>query len=143
MNQGDLDRERRARSLQELESRDWGSAPFPSHLVRSVHALRRKAIGALTVEELRLLIGQDVGLLFLVPLALERVEADPLAEGDFFTGDLLLSLVRADPSFWLRQRELRARLIAAARRALDEPEFAPQLDETTRREVAEALARLS
>ncbi len=46
------------------------------------------------------MIGQNIGLKFLVPLALKYLHARPLAEGDFYPGDLLVSLLRAEVVFW-------------------------------------------
>ncbi|MCP3766638.1 contact-dependent growth inhibition system immunity protein [Streptomyces sp. MAR25Y5] len=48
----------------------------------TAHALRRRPIGELAVEDMRLLIGQNVGLAHLLPLALEVLRDDPMAEGD-------------------------------------------------------------
>jgi hypothetical protein len=58
-----------------------------------VYALRRKPIGALTVEDLRLLIGQNIGLTHLLPPAVEILRADPMAAGDFCEGDLLSAVM--------------------------------------------------
>jgi len=46
------------------------------------------------------MIGQRIGLPFLIPLALERLEQEPLAEGDLYHGDLLQAVLRTDESFW-------------------------------------------
>ncbi len=112
----DLNRERRGQTLEELERDVWGPPRIQSHVVTACHALRRKPIGELTVEDLRLLIGQGIGLLFLVPLALEVLERDAFAEGDLFTGDLLWSVLRSSPSHWDRHREHRTRLRAVLER---------------------------
>nr|WP_203592467.1 MULTISPECIES: contact-dependent growth inhibition system immunity protein [unclassified Streptomyces] len=55
----------RDRSLEELEG-DPGVTPLDSarRLVATVHELRRKPIGGLTVEDLRLLIRQNEGLAY-------------------------------------------------------------------------------
>lgn len=60
----------RDRSLQELERERW-SAPSgdETRLMATVRELRRKPIGGLTVEDMRLLIRQNVGLAHLLPLA--------------------------------------------------------------------------
>ncbi|MFI9548715.1 contact-dependent growth inhibition system immunity protein [Streptomyces sp. NPDC052016] len=80
----------RDRSLEELERDRW-SAPSDgeTRLMATVRELRRKPIGGLTVEDMRLLIRQDVGLAYLLPLAVEVLRIDPLAEGDMYEGDLL------------------------------------------------------
>jgi hypothetical protein len=46
------------------------------------------------------LIGQNIGLPYLVPLALNKLEIDPWSEGDFQRGDLLKSVVQVEASFW-------------------------------------------
>ena len=48
--------------------------------------MRYKPVGDLTVEELRMAIGQQCSLPILVPLAIERLRIDPWAEGDFYLG---------------------------------------------------------
>ncbi|WP_448321843.1 contact-dependent growth inhibition system immunity protein [Streptomyces sp. CO7] len=80
----------RARSLEELEPDRRPIAPGgETRMTATVRELRRKRIDGLTVEDLRLLIRQDVGLAHLLPLALEALRLDPLAEGDMYEGDLL------------------------------------------------------
>ncbi|MGW0569603.1 contact-dependent growth inhibition system immunity protein [Streptomyces tauricus] len=97
----------RGRSLEELERERW---PTPSagasRLITTAHALRRRPIGELTVEDMRLLIGQDVGLAFLLPLALEVLGDDPMAEGAMYEGDLLSAVLTRSPAVW---KEARAR----------------------------------
>ncbi|MEH0510608.1 MULTISPECIES: contact-dependent growth inhibition system immunity protein [unclassified Streptomyces] len=80
-------------SLDELERARW-PAPLAdeTRLVTTAHALRRRPIGELTVEDMRLLVGQDIGLPYLLPLALDVLRENPMAEGDMYEGDLLLNL---------------------------------------------------
>ncbi|MDU0290508.1 contact-dependent growth inhibition system immunity protein [Saccharothrix longispora] len=94
-------------TLQELEGTDWGDPPADAtHLIRTVHRLRRKPIAELDTEDLRVLIGQQVGLRRLVPLALEVLREDPLAEGHLYAGDLRDAVRRLDDSFWAAHPEL-------------------------------------
>jgi contact-dependent growth inhibition (CDI) system CdiI-like immunity protein len=72
----------------------------------------------LRLEDLRLLIGQGIGIPVLVPLAIEHVEAHPLAAGDFYPGDLLKQIMEVDELFWAHQPELRSRLVTALEGAL-------------------------
>lgn len=96
----------RDRSLEELEHDYW---PDPSgdttRLIRTAYALRRKPTGELTVEDLRLLIRQDVGLPFLLPLALEILRLDPMAEGHMYEGDLLAAVLSRSPETWTTSPE--------------------------------------
>ncbi|MFE0452817.1 contact-dependent growth inhibition system immunity protein [Streptomyces sp. NPDC058914] len=97
----------RDRSLEELERDRWPAPPTDaSRLVAMVHALRRRPIGKLTVEDMRLLIGQNVGLSYLLPLALEVLRDDPMAEGDMYEGDLLSAVVTRSPAVWNEWPEL-------------------------------------
>lgn len=96
----------RKQTLQELEGQDWGEPTFGSHLVETIHRLRRKPIGEFTVEDLRIVIGQNEGLQFLMPIAIEALERAPLAEGDFYPGDLLQALLRVDPGYWTARPDL-------------------------------------
>jgi len=88
-------------SLEQVEGDVWGDPPAGSTpLVRTVYALRRKPLDRLDVEDLRLALGQDVGAATLVPRALAALERDPLAEGDYYPGDLLVAVLGLPPSFW-------------------------------------------
>lgn len=99
------------RSLDALDPPPWGPAPADAtYLVERCHDLRRKPIDEFEVEDFRVLIGQGVGLPYLVPPALDRLEADPLAEGDYFPGDLLLNVLELEPSFWSGRPTLATRL---------------------------------
>jgi len=94
-------RARRDLSLEDIDGRAWGDPPADAtRLVTEVHRLRRVPIGHLNVEDLRLLIGQHESLDVLVPLALEKLAADPLAEGDFYPGDLLAAVLTVPGTYW-------------------------------------------
>ena len=111
----------RTRTLDELDPPAWGEPDFHSHLVRTCHALRRKPIGEFSVEDLRIMIGQQIGLPWLVPMALEVLEHDPLAEGDYYPGDLLHNVLTVEPAFWSREWEWRDRLRLVLQRLTDVP----------------------
>ncbi|MER7674949.1 contact-dependent growth inhibition system immunity protein, partial [Kitasatospora sp. NPDC096128] len=51
-------------------------------------------------------IRQDVGLTHLLPLALEVLRDDPLAEGDMYEGDLLAAALTRSPEVWSESPEL-------------------------------------
>lgn len=90
------------RSLQELENCDWGEPMYNSHLVVTCHRLRCVPLKQFNIEDLRIMIGQNIGLEYLVPLALKHLHRRPLAEGDFFPGDLLTSVLRVEANFWVQ-----------------------------------------
>jgi hypothetical protein len=98
-------------TLEQIEGQAWGDAPSDaSRLVKTVHELRRKPIGQLDAEELRVLLGQRTGVDALVPYALAVVERDPLAEGDYYPGDLLVAILQLPADHWARNAEEAKRL---------------------------------
>lgn len=90
----------RSKSLQELEGQDWGEPDFDSHLVSTCNKLRKKSIGLFEAEDLRIMIGQGIGLEYLVPLALETLEDNIFTKGDIYSGDLLDTILSVDNNFW-------------------------------------------
>lgn len=87
-------------TLTQIEQDDWGEPPYDSFLVAECHRLRNLPLRDLTVENLRLLIGQKISLPHTVPLALEHLLKDPMAEGDYGPGDLLKAVREIGDHFW-------------------------------------------
>jgi len=121
----------RSRSLQQLDGQDRGEPTYRSHLVRECRRLRRVPLRDFTAEDLRIAIGQNVGLEYLVPLALERLDDDPFTPGAYYPCDLLVSVLRSDMKFWQRHAKLRERLVTIAERAIGlfptKPDIASEL----------------
>jgi hypothetical protein len=96
----------RSKTLEQLDGERWGKPAFPSHVVTEVHRLRLVPLEAFTTENLRIMIGQQLGLQYLLPLAIERLEGDPWISGDFFKGDLLKAVLSVKPTFWATRPDL-------------------------------------
>ena len=75
----------RRKTLTELEGKDWGPPNFDSHLVTTIHQVRHKPLEDFTVEDLRITIGQNIALQWLLPMAIERLRDDPFVEGDYLS----------------------------------------------------------
>ncbi|WP_406839863.1 contact-dependent growth inhibition system immunity protein [Streptomyces sp. AHU1] len=93
----------RGRSLEELEGLHRPTPPADTTpMVRNVYELRRRPAAALEPHEPARLTGQDVGLPWLLPLAVEilRDTAPQQAEGGWFDDDLLYAVVTRKPEAW-------------------------------------------
>jgi hypothetical protein len=92
------------KSLEELEGKETkiNSIPenFASSLIKNCLDLYKKPLNLFTIEDLRIMIGQNIGLQYLIPLAITQLEENPFASGDFFYGDLLITILRIDVNFW-------------------------------------------
>lgn len=88
------------RTLTQLEDEDWGEPTYPSYVVTNSHRLRNKLLREFTAEDLRFMLGQQISLPVLMPMALDVLDADPFAGGDMYEGALLNMAVRVNPKFW-------------------------------------------
>ena len=93
------------KSLENLEKDVWSGPEYSSHLVTTCHKLRKKQLKDFDIEDLRIMIGQNIGLNFLIPLALDELKQNILAEGDFYEGDLLKSVLTSDTDYWKTEKE--------------------------------------
>lgn len=93
-------------TLEQLEGRKPSKAEFESALVTRCYELYHRPLAEFTVEDLRLMIGQEFGLPFLIPLAIEKLESDPFVSGDYYPGDLLVAVLRVSNDFWNEHEDL-------------------------------------
>lgn len=92
-------------SIEQITKEVWGEPSYSSHLVMTCHALRKKPLKDFTVEDLRIMIGQNMNPDLLIPVAIPVLENDICAEGDFYPGDLLNNVLRSDPAYWLAHKD--------------------------------------
>lgn len=88
------------KSIEQLEGAVWDESNPPTILVERVLQYRKVPLSDLTIEQLRLLIGQDVGLSYLLPVAIQKLKENILAEGDLYEGDLLSAVLSINDRFW-------------------------------------------
>ena len=94
------------KTLDQLEGVKTEVLRDTSHLLMTVTRLRaKKPLCDFEIEDLRILIGQSIGLPFLIPLAIEELENDILAEGHYYEGDLLNSVLTSDANYWKSAQE--------------------------------------
>ena len=108
----------RDKTLLELEGDSGAVATGDRHLVKAVRRLRELPIRDYRVEDLRFMIGEGMGLPYLVPIALDVLEADPFAKGDYYPGDLLKMVTTVPLAFWSDHASYRRRAAHVVRRAL-------------------------
>lgn len=87
-------------TLESLEQSVWQLPENATPLMVRCHRLRKKPLGEFRIEDLRLMIGQRIGLSFLLPMAIEKLRKNLFAEGDLYEGDLLSAILRIEPMFW-------------------------------------------
>jgi hypothetical protein len=87
-------------SIEQLENDFWKETDFPTGLVERCYRYRKIPIGDLTPAQLRTLIGQQIGLKYLIPLALAILKKNILIEAEFYEGDLLSAIIDTEDSFW-------------------------------------------
>lgn len=102
---------RRSQTLEQLEGQDWGEpGAAASGMIAACYRLRRVPVDTLSVEDLRLLIGQGIGLVHLMPRALDLLERDPWVGGDHYEGDLLHNVLRVGREYWSEHADQLSRL---------------------------------
>lgn len=93
------------KSISELEGWKWKDAipnEDESYVIRNFFRLHTMPIVEMDLSDIRFLIGQNSGLKYLVPLALEELKKDLFVETEYYPGDLFCSLLRVnnEPNFW-------------------------------------------
>ncbi|GAB2196980.1 hypothetical protein MAH4_09860 [Sessilibacter sp. MAH4] len=101
----------KSKSIEELTGNVFSAPELQYSLSTKCFSLVKTPVADLNVENLRMLIGQGIALEFLIPLALDLLESDPLVSGAFYRGDLLENVVNVPESFWNQHPELNNRLV--------------------------------
>ncbi|MFH9673562.1 contact-dependent growth inhibition system immunity protein [Streptomyces sp. NPDC017405] len=129
-------------TIEDLEGSRWPDPPGDStHLVRRVHALRRQAIKDLSVEDLRRLITQDVGLRWLLPVALDflRETAPQEAETGWYDDDLLSAVLTRKEEVWRNAPHLARHLDETVRMLTDLSPYVQQEVDDYRAALSDVL----
>ena len=100
----------KSKTLENLEKDHWEKPKEESHTVTRCHNLRKIPLDQFSIEDLRIMIGQGIGLKYLLPLAIEELKKNILAEGDLFEGDLLEALRRVNSELWNKHPEYKKEL---------------------------------
>lgn len=99
-------------SIFEIENINYSvKSDLKSGLVERCKVAIHKKLKDLSVEDLRLLIGQSIALDYLVPLALGMLEKNPLIAGGLYKGDLLDVILSIPNTFWVNHIDLNNQLV--------------------------------
>ena len=90
----------KSNSLDSLEKTEWGKPTYDSNLATTVHRLRKVPLNEYEIEDLRIMISQNIGLKFLIPIAIEQLSENLFVEGDLYAGDLLQAVLNSNYEFW-------------------------------------------
>ena len=91
------------KTIEQLENDFWPDPDSDSYVVQTCHQLRKKPLAEFEVEDLRILIGQNIGLTYLIPMALDVLNKNVLAEGHLYPGDLLKAVMTSDTTYWQQE----------------------------------------
>lgn len=96
----------RYKSIESLEKKNYGPVPADeSSIVIRLWNLRRKPINEFSVDDLRFMITQEVGLKYLLTEAIPLLEENLLVEGNYYEGDLLNAVLSIKPENWKMNSE--------------------------------------
>lgn len=99
-------------TIETLENKIWEYKKFPTILIETCHNARKKKIKDLSLNELRTLLQQDIGVPYILPSVMEILEKDLLADSRFYPGDLLLAAISMSDRTWKQHTETGMRLKA-------------------------------
>ncbi len=121
------------KTINELEGVTISQKPdFDSYPVQKAFELMNKKLKFFEPEDLRLMIGQKIGLKYLVPIALELLRENPIIESNFYEGDLLLKVLKVERSFWEEYPQCKERLLSFFQNGMIDYE---SLDEETKSDI--------
>lgn len=111
-----------------LDGDIWGKPEYNSHLVTTIHSLRKKPIKDFSIEDLRICIGQQLFLQHLIPVAIEELEKNVFAEGDFYKGDLLENVIDVKDEYWLNHSGQKNKIIEIIDKTLNSANIIDKID---------------
>ncbi|WP_346908388.1 contact-dependent growth inhibition system immunity protein [uncultured Roseibium sp.] len=80
--------------------------PSPSNLLKRCEEATAKPLKDLDVGQIRLLITQDLGREYALPLAFVTLGENPFVQATHYRGDLLKACLELDQEFWIAHPDL-------------------------------------
>ena len=129
------------KTINQLEGNKKTKRPdFNSYPVQKSYELMDKKLKFFEPEDLRLMIGQNFGLKYLMPIAISVLKETPLIEANFYEGDLLFVVLNADKQFWDDHPELKSEVIQLFVKDLIDYDL---LSDTIKRKIYSAYEELT
>lgn len=79
--------------------------------LKSYELYSTKDINTFSLEDIRFMIGQEIGIEFLLPKAFEQLEKDIFLEVNYYEGDLLSVVLKLPSKFWKNNQEERDKIL--------------------------------
>ena len=120
----------RQKSIENLEKNNWGEIPKDeSSIVQRAYKLRKVPLEEFSIDDIRFMIIQETGLPYLLTLAIEILQKNLFAEGNYFAGDLLSSILKIKPANWKGNKDHWLAIDKLIQTRLEElGDFRPRLD---------------
>ena len=99
------------KSIEELENNYWEEPEFKSGLTMMCYRARKKKISELTEDEIITLIGQKIGLKYLLPVAAKKVEKYLEVLDEFYSSNLLDSIYNLEKLDWNGNEKIKEKLL--------------------------------
>ncbi len=89
-----------ALSLNTLLGQKKDSGPYPTPLAERCNEALDLPLKDLNWKQIRMLIGQDIGLVYLMPWAIDCLKKRPLCCVEFYPGDLMVACLQIKREYW-------------------------------------------
>jgi hypothetical protein len=76
-----------------------------SSIQKRSYKLYNTPITNFTIDDIRFMIGQEIGLKHLIPISIDYLREDILTEGMYYPGDLLKMVLTIHTSFWKNHQQ--------------------------------------
>ena len=100
------------KSIEELENNFWEEPELKSGLTMLCYEARKKKINELSEDEICTLIRQKIGLDYLVPIAVKKIENYLSNITDFYLSGLLDALLNLSNDEWINNEEQKDKFIS-------------------------------
>ena len=91
----------KSKSIEQLEKVHWKEeTDFPTDLIKRCFQYRKIPINELSVDQIRTLLSQKIGVKYLIELAMDKLAEDIMIEADLYKGDLLETVSKITLQDW-------------------------------------------